>query len=279
MVYQNHLVEINCLKGHGHYGYHIAAFIIFSISRNFAEFSKMAIKSWFEPPGAISAWISVFSQNGAVGMLPAALWLLHMRQNAEIFEISEISRKSRLSLYMTFFAEIRLGAAHKAQNEPFSLILELKNVQSQNSHIWWIFHEMWLSLKKFHFSLGFAVFVRFCSEKSMMELNVSLFGSAKLHDVMCTHQAHQVYQAHTRHIFLEIQWQAQIIEWIVICKTENAIWPINHPKCRKSCPLRSLLLAKSVPSKLMCDNTTIVSFFHDFPYFWHFFFRFASCLF
>ena len=164
----------------------------------------MAIKSWFEPPGAISAWISVFPHFGAVGMLPAALWLLHMRQNAEIFEISEISRKSRSSLCMTFFAEIRLGAAHKAQNEPFSLILGgFRFFQIFGScHLdFWKFR--W-KIINFHFSLGFAVFVHFCSEKSMMELNVSFFGSAKLYNVLCTHQAHQVHQAHTRHIFLEI---------------------------------------------------------------------------
>ena len=67
-----------------------------------------------------------------------------------------------------------------------------------------IFENFEKKIINFHFSLGFAIFVHFCSEKSMLKLNVSFFKPEKLYHVMCTHQAHRVHQAHIRHIFSEI---------------------------------------------------------------------------
>ena len=163
---------------------------------------------------------------------------------------------------MTFFAEIRLGAAYKTQNERFSLIFEKKNVQSQNSHIWWIFCEIWLFLKKFHFSLGSAIFVHFCSEKSMMKLNVSFFKSEILHYVMCTHQAHRVHQAHIRHIFDEISMTGENDCLDSIWRAESAI--CRH-ECRNTRSFRTLWHAKSVSSKKMRDNSPTGSFTVTIP--------------
>ena len=162
---------------------------------------------------------------------------------------------------MTFFAEIRLGAAYKALNERFSLIFtDFRFFQIFRSCHWFL--KISKKITNLHFSLGSAIFVHFCSEKSMMKLNVTFFKSEKLYYVMYTHLAHRVHQAHIRHIFDEISMTGENDCLDSIWRPESAI--CRH-ECRNTRSFRTLWPAKSVSSKKMRDNSPTGSFTVTIP--------------